>query len=48
MASTSFGRRYSRSLADGFFAGGAEEEKNFAEKGSWTLVSSMGQVLILG
>ena len=36
-------RRYSLSLVDGFFGGG----ENFAEKGSWVVVCSMGQVLML-
>jgi hypothetical protein len=39
MALISALRRYSLSLVDGFFGGG---EKNFAEKGSWAVKSSMG------
>jgi hypothetical protein len=37
-------RRYSLSLVDSFFGGG---EKNFAENGSWAVICSMGQVLML-
>jgi hypothetical protein len=40
---TSDDRKYSLSLFDGFFGGG----KNFAEKGSWAVICSMGQILML-
>ncbi|VEP13257.1 hypothetical protein H1P_190056 [Hyella patelloides LEGE 07179] len=36
--------KYSLSLVDGFFGGGAQD---FAEKGTWTVVCSMGQILML-
>ena len=39
--------QYSLSLVDGFFGGGEEAENNFAFKGSWAVICSMGQVLML-
>jgi hypothetical protein len=47
MALISDERRYSLSLVEGFFGGGEEAENNFAEKGSWAVVCSMGQILML-
>jgi hypothetical protein len=44
MALISEVRRYSLSLVDGCFGGGAQD---FAENGSWAVNNSMGQILML-